>query len=82
MKTKTIKRKSHTTYLPEVVIDKVNDLAISLNCQPSSIIEASLVGVLDSNPNEIIQYLKEIDIEEGIEKISKKIYKLDNKKWV
>ncbi len=66
--------------MPEVVINKVNDIALSLNCQPSSVIEAGLIGVLDANPSDVIEYLNEVDIEEGIEKISKRIYKLDNKK--
>jgi hypothetical protein len=77
---KTNKRKSFTAYLPEVVIDKVNDLATSLDCLPSNVIEASLIAVLDAPPADVIEYLNEVDVEGGIEKISKKIYKLDNKK--
>jgi len=77
MAMKKHRRRSYTTYLNETVIQKINEVALTLKCQPSKVIETSIVAILDNPPSEAIEYLKGIDIEDSIEKISAKIYEIE-----
>jgi hypothetical protein len=71
------RRRSYTTYLNETLIQKIDEVASALKCQPSKVIETTIVAILDNPPVEAIEYLKGIDIDDGIEKISKKIYQIE-----
>jgi predicted transcriptional regulator len=74
MMSKKIKRASHTVYLPTAMMLKVGEIASALNVTSSVVIEKSLVAVIDNPASEAIQYLKEIEPDDAIERISRRIY--------